>query len=62
MAKRKGAPRKPVGKRKINYLRVRVTDTLDQAIRKAAEARQISVSAWATQALVNAVRADGVAV
>ena len=46
--------------RKDTYLRVRVTDSLDRAIRQAAGSKQITVSAWITGKLVDAVRADGV--
>jgi len=60
MAKRKIERRKPSAQRKETYLRVRVTDGLDRAIRQAASRKQISVSAWITDKLVDAVRADGV--
>ncbi len=60
MAERRVKRRKPADQRKRGFLRVRVTDSLGEGIRKAAERKQIPVSAWVTQALVGAVRADGI--
>jgi len=60
MAERRVKRRKPAGQRKQEYLRVRVTDALREGVRKAAESKQISVSAWMTQALIGAVRAEGI--
>lgn len=60
MPKQKIQRRKTADQRKENFLRVRLDDRLDAAIRKLAESDHITVSAWATQALVNAVRAKGI--
>lgn len=59
MAERRIKRRKPADKRKPNFLRVRVTDSLLDAMRKLADSKQISVSAWVTSKLVDAVRAEG---
>ena len=50
--------RKPKDKRREAYLRVRLTTEQDTAIRRAAEAAGITLSAWAVERLFRAAKAE----
>jgi uncharacterized protein (DUF1778 family) len=50
--------RKPQDKRREAYLRIRLTTEQDTAIRQAAEAAGITISAWAVERLFRAAREE----
>ncbi len=50
--------RKPAGVRKTLFLRVRISEAQDAEFKEAAEAAGITVSAWATERLLAAARAE----
>jgi uncharacterized protein (DUF1778 family) len=50
--------RKPAEKRREAYLRIRLTDEQDKAIRQAADAAGITISAWAVERLFRAARLE----
>jgi uncharacterized protein (DUF1778 family) len=50
--------RKPAEKRREAYLRIRLTDEQDKAIRQAADAAGITISAWAVERLIRVARLE----
>ncbi|HVV83178.1 MAG TPA: hypothetical protein VHE35_08860 [Kofleriaceae bacterium] len=50
--------RKPAAVRKTVFLRVRISEAQDAEFKEAAEAAGITVSAWATERLLAAARAE----